>query len=153
EAFYVESVLRMPHGYICYSPSPTAPEVGPLPALTNGYITFGCFNSPAKFSRRMIEAWAEILCRVPNSRLLLKYFSLADQGLRTWLLQQLTQLGVREDQLLLEGPSPQSGVMDAYNRVDIALDTQPYSGGLTTCEALWMGVPVITFPGKTFAGR
>jgi predicted O-linked N-acetylglucosamine transferase (SPINDLY family) len=127
--------------------------VGPLPAAANGWFTFGCFNSSAKYSPRIVAAWAQILCRVPGSRLLLKDFALADDGLKARLRQQFAQQGIESGRLLLEGPSSQIETMASYARVDLALDTQPYSGGLTTCEALWMGVPVVTFPGQTFAGR
>jgi protein O-GlcNAc transferase len=153
ETWYCESVLRMPHSYICYSPQQAAPDVVKLPVLDSGRFTFGCFNNPAKYSRRMIEAWAEILRRVPNSRLLLKYYALADEGFQAWLREPFGQLGVGEDRIIMEGPCPQPEILASYGRVDLALDTQPYSGGLTTCEALWMGVPVITYPGRTFAGR
>jgi protein O-GlcNAc transferase len=153
EAWYSETVLRMPHSYICYSPLPNSPEVCRLPALESGQFTFGCFNSPAKYSRRIIEAWAQILSRTPKSRLLLKYYALADEGFQAWLREQFAQLGVGADQIIIEGPCPQPEILANYGRVDLALDTQPYSGGLTTCEAMWMGVPVITCPGRTFAGR
>jgi predicted O-linked N-acetylglucosamine transferase (SPINDLY family) len=153
ENWYAERVLRMPHGYVCYSPPPDAPPVGPLPAAANGYVTFGCFNSAAKYAPRIVAAWAQILSRVPGSRLLLKDFALADEGLKARLRQQFALRGIASERLLLEGPSSQIETMAAYSRVDLALDPQPYSGGLTTCEALWMGVPVITFPGQSFAGR
>jgi predicted O-linked N-acetylglucosamine transferase (SPINDLY family) len=153
EGWYSEAVLRMPHSYICFSPLPSSPEVSRLPALDGDRFTFGCFNSPAKYSQRMIEAWAQILVRVPKSRLLLKYYALADEGTQKWLREQFSKLGVDDDRILIEGPSPQPAILASYGRVDLALDTQPYSGGLTTCEALWMGVPVITCPGRTFAGR
>jgi predicted O-linked N-acetylglucosamine transferase (SPINDLY family) len=143
----------MPHGYACYGPPKNAPAVGPLPALSSGHITFGCFNNATKYSPRVMEAWAAILGRVPTSRLLLKTGSFDDAGVQRHWRDFFTSRGIQNDRILLEGWSSQAELLACYNRIDIALDTQPYSGGLTTCEALWMGVPVITFPGKTFAGR
>ncbi len=153
EAWYSERVLRMPHDYACYGAPPDAPAVGPLPADSSGRITFGCFNNCTKYSPRMMEAWAKILDRVPHSRLLLKAGPLDDAGVRRRWHEWFAARGLGEERILLEGWSPQAELLACYSRVDIGLDTQPYSGGLTTCEALWMGVPVVTFPGKTFAGR
>lgn len=153
EAHYSETVLRLPNGYVCYGPPRDAPPVAPLPALETGQVTFGCFNNPAKLSTKIVQAWAVILSRVPTSRLLLKFGGLDDPGVRTRLLRIVADRGVDSTRLICEGWSPHAELLEAYGRVDLALDTQPYSGGLTTCEALWMGVPVITCPGATFAGR
>jgi len=153
EPYYGERVLRLPHGYACYGPPEDAPPVAPLPALSGAPLTFGCFNNPAKYSPRTLDAWAQILRRVPESRLLLKYGGLHEPRLQAELRGQFARRGIAAERILLEGWSPQRELLAAYGRVDLALDTQPYSGGLTTCEALWMGVPVITFPGATFAGR
>jgi predicted O-linked N-acetylglucosamine transferase (SPINDLY family) len=153
EQWYTEVVLRMPNGYACYGPPPDAPEVTPLPALTTGHVTFGCFNNPAKFTGSMFDAWAEILRRVPTARMMFKFGWLGEPESKNRLHAEFAQRGVPEDRLIIETLSPHLELLAAYGRIDLALDTQPYSGGLTTCEALWMGVPVITFPGKTFAGR
>jgi predicted O-linked N-acetylglucosamine transferase (SPINDLY family) len=153
EGNYVEQILRMPNGYACYGPPTEAPAVGPLPALAVGHVTLGCFNNPAKFSPSTLDVWAEILRGVPGSRLLLRYGGLDQPHLQARLRGQFAERGVMPERILLEGWSPHRELLNGYNRVDLALDTQPYSGGLTTCEALWMGVPVVTFPGETFAGR
>jgi protein O-GlcNAc transferase len=153
DAWYTESVLRLPNGYACYRPPNETPAVGPLPALASGRVTFGCFNNPAKYSYRILDAWAQILRRSPTAQLLLKFGWLGDFDVQQSLREQFAQRGVEPERILVEGPSPHRELLASYNRVDLALDTQPYSGGLTTCEALWMGVPVVTFPGKTFAGR
>ncbi len=153
ERHYVETVLRMPQGYACYSPPANAPNPSLLPALASNQVTFGSFNNPAKYSASTLDAWAEVLRQVGGSRLLLKYKGLHDMPLQTRMRQEFSRRGVDSDRILLEGKSPHCELLGQYSRVDLALDTQPYSGGLTTCEALWMGVPVITYPGKTFAGR
>lgn len=153
EANYSEQVLRMPCGYACYGPPGYAPDVGALPALQSGNVTFGCFNNPSKFSPGIVQAWAEILQRVPHSRLLLKYLRLNDSETQQLIRNQFAAAGVDPLRVLIEGEADHETMLATYQRVDLALDTQPYSGGLTTCEPLWMGVPVITYPGKTFAGR
>jgi predicted O-linked N-acetylglucosamine transferase (SPINDLY family) len=153
EQWYTERVLRLPDDYVCYRPSQEAPAVSALPGLKGGSVTFGCFSKPAKYSPQILDAWAEILLRVPRSRLLLKFAALDQPEIIEWIHGRFSRRGVSPGRILLEGWSPRSELLAAYNRVDIALDTQPYSGGLTTCESLWMGVPVITCPGKSFAGR
>jgi protein O-GlcNAc transferase len=150
---YVETVLRMPHGYACYGPPDYAPEVVDLPALSKRHVTFGSFNNPAKWTPLILDAWAEILRRIPESRLLLKFGGLHEPQTQDLFRLQFHERGIESDRICLEGWLEHRDLLDAYNRIDIALDTQPYSGGVTTCEALWMGIPVITWPGKTFAGR
>lgn len=153
ERWYSEHVYRLPNGYACYGPPRNSPAVNPLPALAAGHVTFGCFNNTLKYSVKIREAWAKILRRVPTSRLMLKFQGLDDQQLQTNLRQWFVERGVTGDRIVFEGWSLQADLLATYNRIDLALDTQPYSGGLTTCDSLWMGVPVITFPGHTFAGR
>jgi predicted O-linked N-acetylglucosamine transferase (SPINDLY family) len=154
ERFYTERILRMPHGYACYEPPTTTPDVGPLPALISGRVTFGCFNNPAKITPTTVTSWASILHSVPRSQLLLKYHGYEQHQLRDRFQTEFAQLGIQIDRILFEGwAATTQELMATYGKIDIALDTQPYSGGVTTCEALWMGVPVITCPGKTFASR
>ena len=153
EALYAEQILRMPHAYVCYEGPAFAPEVALLPASTAADFTFGCFNNALKYSPRVLDAWAKILQRMPNSRLLLKTRALKQPELRERIHLHFAQHGIGPQRIVLEGDSPRRELLESYGRVDLALDTQPYSGGVTTCEALWMGVPVVTFPGSTFAGR
>jgi predicted O-linked N-acetylglucosamine transferase (SPINDLY family) len=152
EAFYTERVLRMPRTYVCYDPADDAPSVGPLPALQNGYLTFASFNNPAKIGIATIDLWAQILRRVGDSRLLLKYHGFEEPATRRRYAALFTERGVAEGRVQIEGGAPHGDLLAAYNRVDLALDPI-YNGGLTTCEALWMGVPVVTCPGDSFARR
>lgn len=154
DAMYTEKLIRMRDDYICYTPPlDYAPTVGALPAQSNGYITFGCFNNACKLNEVIAGQWSEILKQVPNSRLFLKTQQLDDDGRRERVIKLFSDNGITEEQLILEGGSGHYDLLNCYNRIDIALDPWPYSGGLTTCEALLMGVPVITQPGPTFAGR
>jgi len=153
EGYYSEKVLRMPHDYICYCGPDDGPPVGSLPAQRSGRVRFGCFNNAGKLSPNILAAWAEILNRVPQSQLLLKTHGLTQPDLRDQLHVHFAQHHIPPQRVVLEGGSLHADLLAAYSRVDIGLYTQPYSGCLTTCEALWMGVPVITFPGQTFAGR
>src|SRR5262249_21336614 len=137
DEYYVERVLRMPHGYACYGAAANAPDVNALPALAAGHVTFGCFNNAVKLSPRTLDACAEILRRVPRSRLFLKNRSLSQVEIRERIQVEFAQRMIPLDRLILEGGSPHRELLDSYHRVDLALDTQPYSGGLTTCEAMW----------------
>ncbi|WP_459618360.1 O-linked N-acetylglucosamine transferase family protein [Bordetella sp. 2513F-2] len=150
---YTEKLIRMPDDYICFVPPPKPPEVAPLPALKNGYITFGCFNNPTKINETLLARWAELLHAVPQSRLFLKGAAYSTPVLRQRVLDTLAAHGIDSGRVRIEGRSPHLELLARYNEVDIGLDPWPYSGGLTTCEALLMGVPVITLPGPTFAGR
>jgi predicted O-linked N-acetylglucosamine transferase (SPINDLY family) len=153
EHHYRERVLRLPDGYVCYDPPAEAPEVGPLPAAERGHVTFGCFNNLTKITPEVLAVWAQIVRRVPGSRLVLLSPALDSAVARQRTAAQFAAAGGDRDRLELRGTTPWGLVLKAYNTIDVALDPFPYSGGLTTCEALWMGVPVVTCPGETFASR
>ncbi|TRM50980.1 FkbM family methyltransferase [Achromobacter sp. LC458] len=153
DAFYTEKLIRMPDDYICYMPPDQIPEVRSLPAQRNGFVTFGCFNNPTKVNDVVLGHWAELLHAVPGSHLYLKGGPFGTNYLRQRTLDTLASHGINADRVRIEGQSHHFELLDSYNEVDIALDPWPYSGGLTTCEAMLMGVPVITLPGPTFAGR
>ncbi|MCZ0928780.1 tetratricopeptide repeat protein [Vreelandella janggokensis] len=151
---YVEKIIRLPDDYICYvPPNGYEPNVGELPALRNGYITLGCFNNAAKLNSTLLEQWAKIMLALPNSKLMLKSMQYKSEERCQKIKDTMNLYGIESDRLLIEGPSSHAELLDAYNKVDIALDPWPYSGGLTTCESFLMGVPVVSLPGPTFAGR
>jgi predicted O-linked N-acetylglucosamine transferase (SPINDLY family) len=153
ECHYRERVLRMPLVYSCYAPPGDAPAVSPLPALRNGYVTFGSFNNPAKIGPELIEVWARILHKVPMARLLLRYGNRYTRETAARYRASFAALGISPQRIELSGERARKNLLEEYQRVDIALDPFPYSGATTTCEALWMGVPVITCLGATFASR
>ena len=153
EKHYVEKVLRLRDGYVCYDIPVGAPPVGRLPAKKNRYVTFGCFSSPAKINSQTLEIWSQILNLVPSSRLNLNFKWIDNSKNKKRILSKFKEEGIDESRISLEGQPIFLDILERYNAIDIALDTWPYSGGVTTCEALLMGVPVVTFPGRTFAGR
>lgn len=152
-AHFSERPLYLPHSRFCYQPPDYLPAVGPLPALLQGRITFGCFNNLAKLNAPVLALWAEILRQVPGSRLLLKALGLNDGEVRADLLARFAALGIAAERLDLRCHAPHAEMLAEYGEVDIALDPFPFCGGMTTCEALAMGVPVLTLIGETLAGR
>jgi predicted O-linked N-acetylglucosamine transferase (SPINDLY family) len=154
EPQYRETVLRMPDAYACYGPPGDTPAVGPLPALARGRITLGCLNNLAKVTPHVLATWAEILRALPTARLLFRYGSTAlNPGTRDRLLEAFTAQGVAPQQIEVAGWAAYERQLEIYNEIDLALDPFPFSGCTVTCEALWMGVPVVTCPGDTFFGR
>jgi protein O-GlcNAc transferase len=119
----------------------------------NGYVTYGCFNSLSKIGLHVVSVWAEILRRTPASRLVMKNYAFADETSRRLYEDYFAQCGIEPARVNLLGPSPHGAVLEHYAEVDIALDPFPYNGGTTTCEALAMGVPVVTLRGDRFVSR
>lgn len=150
---FSEQPLYLPESRFCYQLPEYAPPVAPLPALATGLVTFGCFNNLAKFNDQVIAAWSQILLQLPTSRLLLKALALGDKQVRTDLLARFAAHHIPAARLELRGHSAHAQMLAEYAEVDIALDPFPFSGGMTTCEALCMGVPVLTLRGQTLAGR
>ena len=153
EALFNEQVAIMPQGVSSYEPPDYAPNIGPLPFDENSFITFGSFNQSRKINASVIGVWAEVLKAVPSSKLLVKYAGLDNDINRERIETGLKAGGINPARVTCEGGAPHAEFVESYNKVDIALDTFPYSGGITTCEALWMGVPVITYPGAIIASR
>ena len=154
EPFYTEELMRLPRGFLCYKPPENTPEVKNPPALENGRVTFGSFNHRAKISSEVVGIWARILGALPNTRLILKSRSLSDTGSQNALREMLIKNGVDAERVKFIGYIPsQFEHLELYNSIDIALDTFPYNGTTTTCEAIWMGVPVIVLAGRTHVSR
>ena len=150
---FTEKVWRLPRSCLCM----TAPEidiaVSPLPALANGYVTFGCFNNLSKINLKVIAAWAKILQAVPNSRLFLKAGQYSETGVRHRLEESFTNLGIKADRLIMEGISTRQSHFESLQKIDVALDTFPYAGVSTTAETLWMGIPVLALSGNRVLSR
>ncbi len=154
ESLYCEEVVRLPGCFLCFQPQPKTPEPAPPPVKSNGYLSFGNFNTLAKLSPTTIALWAEVLQEVPDSRLVLKSQALADAATRQRVSDLFDSHGIEKGRVELTQPlQPLSNYLAAYGQVDIVLDTLPYNGGTTTCDALWMGVPVVTLAGDHFFGR
>lgn len=153
DRWFTERLVRMPNGYLCVRPPPSAPPVGPLPALSEPVFTFGCFNNLSKVTPEVVALWSEILKATEPSRLFLHTRELDDPTAQTRLRDQFARQGVPNERLLLMGGAPHERLLARYGMVDLALDPFPYCGGLTTCEAMWMGVPTVTWPSERFCGR
>lgn len=149
EIYFTEKVARLPNSYLCFVPPPFEIEVSETPAIKNNFITFGCFNNAIKISYDVVEAWSEILISTPNSKIYFKGLSYTeDQKLR--ISSIFSDLKITKERIVFEGLSNREEILKSYKEVDIALDTFPYPGGTTSCEALWMGVPIISTKGNDF---
>jgi predicted O-linked N-acetylglucosamine transferase (SPINDLY family) len=153
QQYFRERLLWMPDGYLCYDPPAAATPVAPPPSLARGYATFGSFNNLAKITAEVVAVWAEILHRAPTARLVMKYRGLGDPSVKRRYLDLFAAHGVAPQRLELLPFGTYAEYLQAYQQVDLALDPFPFSGSATTCDALWMGVPVVTCPGATFASR
>ena len=149
-AHFTEKIWRLPETYLCFTPPDVDVKVAPLPALNNGYITFGCFNNLSKMNDAVVALWAKVLQAVPGSRLFLKTKQLDEAKVRQSVVNRFAIHGIDAGRLIMEGAAARADLLSAYNRVDIALDPFPYTGGTTSVEALWMGVPVLTLAGERF---
>lgn len=150
---FSETPVFMPHTRFCYGPPDYTPDVVPPPRDTFGAVTFGSFNRLSKITDAVAAAWAQILNAVPGSRLLLKSGALADTTVKDRLTTRFGALGIAPARLELRDGSSHAEMFMQYGEVDIALDTFPFNGGMTTLEALWMGVPVVTIAGDSVVSR
>jgi predicted O-linked N-acetylglucosamine transferase (SPINDLY family) len=151
---HTETLIRVPGCFLCYAIPIHAPEIGPSPMAANGHVTFGSFNNFAKVTPAVVGLWADVLKAVPGSRLLLKSTSSDDPVTQKRLCAEFEKVGVAPERIAFQDyRRTQASHLTAYNDIDIALDTFPYNGTTTTCEALWMGVPVVTLAGDRHASR
>jgi protein O-GlcNAc transferase len=154
ESLASETLLRLPQGFLSYQPPVEAPPVEAPPSIAGGYVTFGSFSNLGKVGPDVIGLWGRILAAVPGSRLLVKALSLADPETLAFTEERLLAHGIAPGRFdCAPGTNGLAEHLTAYHRVDIALDPFPYNGTTTTCEALWMGVPVVTLAGTRHAGR
>lgn len=152
ESRYREKLLRMPHSVWCFSPhAEGVPEVGTLPAVRNGYVSFASMNSVFKLNVELVGLWADLLRRVADSRLILA--TIAPGSARERILRTFTGKGVDAQRIEFRDRLPRDEFLALHNEVDIALDSYPCNGGATTCETLWQGVPVISLAGEAFQSR
>jgi predicted O-linked N-acetylglucosamine transferase (SPINDLY family) len=154
DALHTETLVRLETGFLCYEPSADSPSPGPTPALANAYVTFGSFNNLSKVTDAVIAVWADILQRVPSAKMIIKAKGLGDAANRNRILTVFQSCGIDASRIECLGfIASVDHHLDQYKRIDIALDTFPYNGTTTTCEALWMGVPVISLVGDRHVSR
>jgi predicted O-linked N-acetylglucosamine transferase (SPINDLY family) len=153
EPFYTEKILRVPGSYLTFDVTYPVPPVAPPPCLAKGDITFGCLAPLYKITPQAISVWYQILHEVPRSSLVLRGSALKSTGARAYLTEAFAQNAIPAERLQLLGPAAHFEFLETYNSIDIALDTFPYNGGTTTTEAIWQGVPVVTFWGDRWVSR
>ena len=147
---YSEKTVRLANSYWCYGGFIDTPDISPLPALASDRVTFGCLNQLPKISHRCLDVWLDILRSIPSAHLLL----LSPEGeARVAISAYCAQRGIDASRLEFTVRQGINDYYKTYSRIDIALDPFPFGGGITTCDALWMGVPVVTLYGRTAVGR
>ncbi|MBN1142133.1 MAG: tetratricopeptide repeat protein [Deltaproteobacteria bacterium] len=150
---FIEALWYLPDTRLCFSPPRCDLSVGPLPALTKGHVTFGCFQKLTKVGDEVLKVWNAILNQLPDARLRWQSPQLDDPGVVERFLARIKNVGIDPARVSLEGAMARNAYLAAHGEVDLILDTFPYPGGTTTCEALWMGVPTLTLAGNTLLSR
>ena len=151
--YYSEKILKLPDIWNCHIPIKEKIKIEDLPALKNGYITFGSFNNYAKISEQTVDIWSELLLNV-KSKLILKTSNSQNELGTDILMEKFKKRGVLPENIkFLERTKSYSDHLRSYNKIDIALDSFPYNGATTSFESVWMGVPILTIRGKTFNSR
>ena len=154
QSLYSERIYRMPGCFFCFDyRNSDCPPLREPPCLNRPEVTFGCFGSGGKINRTLIELWSRLLHRVPNAVLRLQNGQLESEDNRRFMVDRFRQFGIAQERLILEKGVARHKLLDAYNEVDISLDTWPYCGGNTIAESFWMGVPVVTLKGDRFGSR
>ncbi|MBW2411981.1 MAG: tetratricopeptide repeat protein [Deltaproteobacteria bacterium] len=152
--FHSETLIRLENGFFCFAPPLKPPPVSELPARKRGHITFGSFNKLSKINKDVIALWSQIMQRLPGSRLRLMAKPLADASTRDRYLALFHANGIAADRLEMVTYQPTYfDYLNQYSQIDIGLDPYPHNGHTTTCDSLWMGVPVITMRGDRYASR
>ncbi|MBU3615779.1 tetratricopeptide repeat protein [Polynucleobacter sp. JS-Polo-80-F4] len=152
-AQYSEQLVYIPKCRFNFTPPIQAPSIEALPFSSNGYITFGCFSNVTKFSNDCLDLWAKVLLNVPDSRLKLRHKSLVDPNIQGEILKRFKMHAVPPGRIEFYGGHKYDTYLKAYSEVDVMLDSIPFSGATTSCESLWMGVPIITMHGNFPAAR
>jgi len=152
-ADFSEAVWYLPDTRLCFTPPALDLPVASLPALQNGFITFGCFQNLAKVRDEVLAAWGKILSALPNARLRWQCKQLGDSAVAKTMVVRLQRYGIDPARVTMHGAVSREVYLSAHAEVDVMLDTFPYPGGTTTCEALWMGVPTLTLTGDTLLAR
>jgi hypothetical protein len=150
---FTETIWYMPDTRLCFTPPEYDLPISLLPALGNGYLTFGCFQNLAKLGDEVLSAWGEILTALPSARLRLQSKQLDNPTVQAALRLRLHQYGIDPSRVAMHGSTSRETYLSAHAEVDVILDTFPYTGGTTTSEALWMGVPTVTLAGDTLLSR
>ena len=151
EKNYIEKILRLPEISQVFTPPDFSIKIGNLPAIKNNFITFGSLNKISKTSKETIILWSKILLSIKNSKLLLKSRELSDLKFYKEVIEKFKKLNIDENRLILKGMSKtRKETLEYYNQIDICLDPFPFQGNTTTCESVWMGVPVITLKGDRY---
>ena len=153
QPYHSEKLVYLPSGSSVFVPPQATSLVSPLPAQQNGYITFGSFNRRIKITDKMLEIWAVILRQTPGSRFVMKFLGGDSGRLQAEFQGRFQDLGVSTDRIDVYGSSSYPDYLHIISQVDIALDTYPYNGAITTFECLWMGIPTVTLTGDVFASR
>jgi protein O-GlcNAc transferase len=152
DRYYTEELVRLPYGLSCFAPPLNSPVIQPPPFLKNGYFTFGALHRPEKLSPQVFALWARVLHAIPDSRLLI-FWGKMNTVMQKKFKDDLETLGIPADRMMIESVMPEDGYLSVYHRIDIGLDVFPWTGGTTTHEALWMGVPVLGLRGKRAVSR
>jgi len=154
EQLHTEKLIRLPGGFLSYTPSTSAPDLVELPALKAGHITFGSFNFFPKITNQVLDTWIKILHKVPDSKLCIKAKYFIEQHNTNQMIAKFEKAGISKERLIFKTKTlTVRSHLECYNQVDIHLDTFPYNGTTTTCEALWQGVPTVTLAGHDHRSR
>ena len=153
ECYFTEKIWRLPESYVCFTPPAANTQVSVLPALRNGYVTFGCFNNLTKINDSVVALWSRVLQAVPDSRLFLKAKQFSDKAIQQSMRDRFAVHHIDPGRLVFSPQVARSDYLAPYQQVDIALDPFPYPGITTSVESLWMGVPVLTMEGNSFISR